>query len=142
VYVSTAATSGVGLIGNDDTTSADTGETAIYRNSSNFGGRSRNGIVPFSTSVPSTTPGLIGLSRSGSSGITFRGGNISSSITLASAGTASSGINLAVFSRDLANASSRSNARLAFYSIGEAVNLELLDARVTRLVCAFAQAIP
>jgi hypothetical protein len=35
-----------------------------------------------------------------------------------------------------------SNARLAFYSIGEALNLALLDARVTDLINAFAAAIP
>jgi hypothetical protein len=35
-----------------------------------------------------------------------------------------------------------SNARLAFYSIGESLDLALLDARVTTLVNAFAAAIP
>jgi hypothetical protein len=34
------------------------------------------------------------------------------------------------------------DARLAFYSIGESLNLALLDARVTTLVAAFAAAIP
>jgi hypothetical protein len=34
------------------------------------------------------------------------------------------------------------NARLAFYSIGESLNLALLDARVTTLVNAFTAAIP
>lgn len=35
-----------------------------------------------------------------------------------------------------------SSARLAFYSIGESLNLALLDARVTALINAFAAAIP
>ncbi len=35
-----------------------------------------------------------------------------------------------------------SNARLAFYSIGESLNLALLDARVTTLINAIAAAIP
>jgi hypothetical protein len=35
-----------------------------------------------------------------------------------------------------------SNARLAFYSIGESLDLALLDARVTDLINAFAAAIP
>ena len=35
-----------------------------------------------------------------------------------------------------------SNARLAFYSIGESIDLALLDARVTALITAFAAAIP
>jgi hypothetical protein len=36
----------------------------------------------------------------------------------------------------------KSNARLAFYSIGESLDLALLDARVTDLINAFAAAIP
>ncbi len=35
-----------------------------------------------------------------------------------------------------------SNARIAFYSIGESLNLALLDARVTTLINAYAAAIP
>jgi hypothetical protein len=35
-----------------------------------------------------------------------------------------------------------SNARLAFYSIGESLDLALLDARVTTLINAIAAAIP
>jgi hypothetical protein len=35
-----------------------------------------------------------------------------------------------------------SNPRLAFYSIGESLDLALLDARVTDLINAFAAAIP
>lgn len=36
----------------------------------------------------------------------------------------------------------RANARLAFYSIGESLDLALLDARVTALITAFGVAIP
>jgi hypothetical protein len=36
----------------------------------------------------------------------------------------------------------RTNARLAFYSIGESLDLALLDARVTALITAFGVAIP
>jgi hypothetical protein len=35
-----------------------------------------------------------------------------------------------------------SDARLAFYSIGESLDLALLDARVTALITAFGVAIP
>jgi hypothetical protein len=34
------------------------------------------------------------------------------------------------------------NSRLAFYSIGESLDLALLDARVTDLINAFGAAIP
>ena len=35
-----------------------------------------------------------------------------------------------------------SDARLAFYSIGESLDLAILDARVTALINAYAAAIP
>jgi hypothetical protein len=48
--------------------------------------------------------------------------------------------NISVFNR--ASSSNYSDARLAFYSIGESLDLALLDARVTGLINAFAAAIP
>jgi hypothetical protein len=52
--------------------------------------------------------------------------------------------NYFVFRRNAASAPSYSytNARLAFYSIGEGINLTLLDARVTTLVNQIKAAIP
>jgi hypothetical protein len=47
-----------------------------------------------------------------------------------------------VFQISPAIASFNSAARLAFYSIGESLNLALLDARVTDLINAFGAAIP
>jgi hypothetical protein len=47
-----------------------------------------------------------------------------------------------VFAGRSAGIQSYSNARLAFYSIGESLNLALLDARVTDLINAFGAAIP
>jgi len=48
--------------------------------------------------------------------------------------------NIGVFAT--ATAAATSNARLAFYSIGEALDLALLDARVTTLINTFGAAIP
>jgi hypothetical protein len=48
--------------------------------------------------------------------------------------------NIFVFAR--APGAAFNNSRLAFYSIGESLNLALLDARVTDLINAFAAAIP
>jgi len=141
VYVSTAANSGVGLIGNDDV-SANTGESAIYRNGINLNGRLRTPNT-FSTSAAPTTVGLIAVSRSTNASIDFRAGGSTTLITTyASAGSASSSQNIAVFSRDLANAASRSNPRLAFYSIGESIDLAKLDTRVSALITAIGAAIP
>jgi hypothetical protein len=48
--------------------------------------------------------------------------------------------NVHVFSRESGGVPT--NARLAFYSIGESLDLALLDARVTDLINAFAVTIP
>lgn len=52
--------------------------------------------------------------------------------------------NIIVFGRSLENGTvdSKSSARLSFYSIGESLDLALLDGRVTELINAFAAAIP
>jgi len=140
VYVSTAATSGVGLIGNDDV-SSNTGEAAIYRSSASFSGRFRS-VTAFGATAASTSTGFVGCNRATSTAITFRAAGSTETITYSSAGTASATANVAVFSRDLSNASSVTNARLAFYSIGESLNLSLLDSRVSTLLTAYAAAIP
>jgi hypothetical protein len=58
-------------------------------------------------------------------------------------GLVASSVSLHVFSRSNNNApQSLSTARLAFYSIGESLDLARLDARVTDLINAFAVTIP
>jgi hypothetical protein len=81
--------------------------------------------------------GLIGVSRSTSAAYTARRGGSSSSVTSLS-GTPYNQL-IAVFSNPSVN---YSDARLAFYSIGESLDLALLDARVTDLINAFGAAIP
>jgi hypothetical protein len=84
--------------------------------------------------------GLIGVTRSGSTAITTRSnaGNTTHS-TLSQSPFVG---NLGIFSDPGLVASTAANARLAFYSIGESLDLALLDTRVTTLVNAFAAAIP
>ena len=84
------------------------------------------------------SPGFWGASRATAASIQSRQLSTTSTITETS-GAPSSG-SLLIFSRGTAVV--KSNARLAFYSIGESLNLALLDARVTTLVNAFAAAIP
>ena len=81
-------------------------------------------------------PCFVGLSRSTSNSFDFRSGGVSTSRT--SASTVPAGANWLVFNGETGS----SNVRLAFYSIGEALDLALLDARVTTLINAFAAAIP
>jgi hypothetical protein len=81
--------------------------------------------------------GFIGVSRSSSTVITLRSNNTNTPIiTGVDSATPATG-NLLIF-----DGVNKSNARLAFYSIGESLNLALLDTRVTALINAFAAAIP
>lgn len=79
-----------------------------------------------------------GANRSAGATITARVNATNTSLTLTSNTPANSPTY--IFCRD-SNAVF-SNARLAFYSIGESLNLTLLDTRVTTLVNAFSAAIP
>jgi hypothetical protein len=85
------------------------------------------------------TLGLKGVSRSASASYSIRSGGITTMSSNAS-GTPSAS-QIAIFARDTTGVQLH-DARLAFYSIGESLDLALLDARVTTLVNAFAAAIP
>ena len=88
--------------------------------------------------------GLKAISRSNSSEIISRQNAANTTTTSASETPVSA--NLFVFARNAVAAGSTvdsfSNACLAFYSIGESLDLARLDARVTDLINAFAAAIP
>jgi hypothetical protein len=85
--------------------------------------------------------GLFAASRNNSSNYVLRGSSISETITVASNPPSSN--NIFVFNRNLDGTPNLySDARLAFYSIGESLDLALLDARVTDLINAFGAAIP
>ena len=82
--------------------------------------------------------GFLGCNRSTSTGFVVRGG-LATTAEIASTSAAPRGGNILVFD---GLTGSKSAARLAFYSIGESLNLTLLDGRVTTLINAFAAAIP
>ena len=94
--------------------------------------------VGVDTTVP-FVPGLVGMSRSVSTSYLVRGGSINETSSTTTDGNIAA--SLAVFRRQVNNPL-YNNARLAFYSIGEGVDLALLDARVTTLVNTFASTIP
>ena len=89
----------------------------------------------------SSATGLIAINRSSSSAYTARFGGVNNSISTVSDSPLN--LSLFVFARN-ANGTPEfyGNARLAFYSIGESLNLALLDARVTDLINAIGAAIP
>lgn len=89
----------------------------------------------------SSSTGLIGHSRSSSSGfiVRFAGANQTATATA----DAALALNLFVFARNTNSTPEfLGDARLAFYSIGESVDLALLDSRVSALYSAIQLAIP
>jgi hypothetical protein len=129
VYAHTIPTTGAALIGvgNVDSNSCHLASTLVRNRGSG------------STAITAMT-GCIGTSRSSSTGFNIRNNNSSTVVTRAS--SAADSQNHFVFSRNSLGPNQTSNARLAFYSIGESLDLALLDARVTTLMNDFAAAIP
>ena len=95
--------------------------------------------VPYAGSI--TGAQFVGGSRSSSSNYIRRTKNVSI-IQNETSGTPTN-LNIFVFGLNSNNALAAPTAsRLAFYSIGESLDLALLDARVAALITAFAAAIP
>ena len=86
--------------------------------------------------------GLFGISRSSTGSCVVRTAAANATINQTSESSATG--NYLVFTRENGSGSAElfTNARLAFYSIGESLDLALLDARVTDLINAFGAAIP
>jgi hypothetical protein len=88
-----------------------------------------------------TGTGLAGVSRTASNSSNWRWAGATGTSTSASTGTYNG--NLFVYGGNVNGAiSNRSNGRLAFYSIGESLDLALLDTRVSSLMTALTAAIP
>jgi hypothetical protein len=85
--------------------------------------------------------GFIGLSRANSTNASIRAK--AATQVSAESTTTPADANVYVFQRNSSDGSFQfTDARLAFYSIGESLDLALLDARVTDLINAFDTAIP
>lgn len=100
--------------------------------------RNRSSTGTTSGGIPS--PGLIGISRSSSASYILRvnGSNITTSVSSDVPESSS----VLLFRRGAAASPLYALHRLAFYSIGESLNLALLDSRVTTLTAAITAAIP
>jgi hypothetical protein len=95
-----------------------------------------------STSIPSSSNvGTVATSRASAAGFDYRhGGVIGSALVTSESPSADKHY---VFGRNVSAAlNAPTNARIAFYSIGESLSLAALDARVTALITAFGVAIP
>jgi hypothetical protein len=146
VYVSSAPTSGAGqfpfYIGAG---SGNTIANQIGRLSNNGDLFSRNSSSASDAGIgPGGSTGLIGSSRIVDANYSFRAGSTTATITRGGGPGTSQPVFIFNTSNEsaLPNSGTYSNARLAFYSIGESLDLALLDARVTDLINAFGAAIP
>jgi hypothetical protein len=109
--------------------------TSIERFGNDYVTRHRSATADFFAGNTVST-GLIGLSRSAAGSYTRRVSQTDTVVTRNS--SAPDTATLTIF----ANFDGASAARVNFYSIGESLNLALLNARVTTLMNAFAAAIP
>jgi hypothetical protein len=137
------------FVGTYDTTVrgyiGDTGDLAtpganVILQSSSVGLFSRNRSSAGTATNIAPSIGLIAVSRSSSVSYTLR--NNKSNIAVITASEQPANSTVLIFRRGVALSPEYTNARLAFYSIGESLDLALLDARVTTLINAFAAAIP
>jgi hypothetical protein len=141
VYITTAQSNAAVLTGSS--TTADIG-------GSNLGGNASTGNLTssFRDSLSAATAlsgqilttGLKAQNRSAAASYTLRSSSTNNTISTTSATALAGGV--FIFDRGPTPPHAPSNARIAFYSIGESLNLALLDARVTDLINAFAAAIP
>jgi hypothetical protein len=105
--------------------------TLVFRN---------RATVAYQPSSPAILTGLVGVSRSNAADYVIR--RNASNVTFADVSSTPVNQNIGIFTRNGTVFQAGTNARLAFYSIGEALDLALLDARVTDLINAFGAAIP
>jgi hypothetical protein len=135
VYATTEATGLMMYIGNGFGL---TGGSQIYRSSTSLQTRNRNTTVD---SVPDAggSTGFIGTSRSDTSSMSVR--VTSRNFDFIRAGNTPTSGSFHIFASE-GTTQYKSNARLSFYSIGESLDLALLDARVTDLMTALGAAIP
>jgi hypothetical protein len=101
------------------------------------GTRNRSSSV---TTTAGITSGLIGVSRSGPSSYTLRQNKTDNSLVTSSSAPSVSSLN--IFRMNEQFSPSYTASRIAFYSIGESVDLALLDSRATTLYTAIGNAIP
>jgi hypothetical protein len=96
--------------------------------------RNRTSSAAFPTGI---VTGFTGTSRNSSAGFDYRNAGATQSFALESGAPAAT--NIQIF-RD--GGAAYNNGKISFYSLGESLNIALLDARVTALMNAIAAAIP
>lgn len=129
--ISQACIGAGGASGGSTQISTLSGAVFVYRsrNQTGVNGGSSTGVT-----------GFLGMSRAASAGYDSRDSGTTTARTQASQAAYSG--NVFVFARESAgSAGLHTGARIAFYSVGEALNLSQLDARVSTLITAIGAAI-
>jgi hypothetical protein len=144
-YVTTASSTGVygGVRSNNPSGVGDSLIEAVIPTSYPFRNRVSS-FIPAGTGSRSLVGavGFIATSRSSSANFITRDSGVQQTLVVTSAAVSAS-LNVFVFvGNNVGVPGGYSNARLAFYSIGEALDLALLDARITTLINRFAVVIP
>ena len=141
VFVSTVTTSDASsypiYIGADELATSGATHIGRFNNNGQLYSRNRSGAVSFVLYGTGSEIGLLGLSRNSSGSYIARASQANQTIVTTSISPFNGNINVYGGTVNYI-----SNARLAFYSIGESLDLALLDTRVTALINAFAAAIP
>ena len=128
-FASTLPTSGSGQYPRIITSGDSAGNDSFIHRLNNNGNLLVN-VNDSGTNTVSPSIGFLGVSRSISTSYFFRGGG--STQTLANSSNVPRNADIGIFAST--DAQQPANARLAFYSIGEALDLAALDTRVTRLM--------
>jgi hypothetical protein len=132
VYINTVGT--LGFMGS--AAGGVAGITQLYNGGSSY--LARNNETATATSIGAPATGLFGTSRNSGTSYAARRGGVQTTVNVIS--DTPNNANLLVF--NIPTLTYFTNARLAFYSIGESLDLALLDARVSALITAFGVAIP
>jgi hypothetical protein len=133
VWESTAANGAAFGAGSTEVGATVSSSTTVYRT------RSRS--IVLNTSSITLANGFLGISRSASASYVRRAAGTSETVTQASDSALNASFLICVRGTP-GSISEGYSGRLAFYSIGESLDLALLDARVTTLITAIGAAIP
>jgi len=141
VYVSTAATDAFSVyIGASPPATAGASQIGQNTNTGELFLRSRSDSADFPTnpSIDNLSNGFLGISRNNGASFSLRAE--SASETFARSSDTPSVQNVGVFFR-VGATTGYSNGRIAFYSVGESLDLAQLDTRVSALISAIGAAI-
>ena len=143
VFPTTALVGNTALAGNSGPTPAQRVEISEFA-SGYYLYRYLSNTIFVTGSVAQSIGTLVGVRRNNSASFEVRSGGTDASTSVTSNTPAGSGTYVVFAKRFEGPGAPRSysNVRVSFYSIGESLGLALLDARATRLMNAFAAAIP